>query len=460
MRVTNTIKKSLLFPLALFSILPLTGASAQSAPQVPLYLAFVLHMHQPIYNPGVPINWDYFNMNTDPDSNFSVRQVFDETGFCYRRPATIINNNPEAKLTVHFTGSLIEQLDFLAKNGFNSKGTPLDGIWNDYKTAVKTGRLEMISDGYYHPIFPLITKQDAELQVKKLLPVVQDRFQTVPKGFFPPEIAFDTSITPWLKELGFQWSLFDSFHIMNLPNKDKWSREYSEAAFRPHLSDSGGVKFIVIPREHWLGSNQSDGISSDYLLQQLAQIQKWNTDPARPFLVVIVTDGDNGWMRQAGGGYYDWFWPNLLDALKAPQNSWVKLATISEYLKNVYTPSDVIAVERGSWGVGGAHIDLSTWDSSAVHKQMWDKVNQVRQQLTALQAAAPEQQKALAWDYFAMAETSCYWFWNNTAWAQKSSAALDLALKAMRQAKSEPVSASAGGSPAFKQLKDIAVGKK
>ena len=448
--------KRIVLSLFLLAILPLGRAAAQNNPQVPLYLAFVLHMHQPNYHPGMPINWDYFNSPTDPTTSFTVRQVYDDAGFCYRRPAAIINNNPDAKLTVHFTGSLIEQLDFLADNGFNSKGTPLQGIWGDYKAAVKTGRLEMISDGYYHPIFPLITRQDAELQVKKLLPLYQSYFQTVPKGFFPPEMAFDASITPWLKDFGFQWSLFDSFHILNLANKDKWSREYCEAAFRPHLTDSKGVKFIVIPREHWLGSNQSDGISSDYLLQQLAQIEKWNTDPARPFLVVIVTDGDNGWMRQAGGGYYDWFWPNLLDALKAPQNSWVKLATISEYLKNVYTPSDVIQTESGSWGVGGAHIDLSTWDGSTLHKQMWDRVNQARQQLTALQAAASEQQKALAWDYFAMAETSCYWFWNNAAWAQKSADALDLALKAM-QNKAAPVRENKDSpvSPALSSLKAL-----
>lgn len=416
--------------LCLFLAVPFTRLSAQNT-QVPLYLAFVLHMHQPIYHPGVPINWDYFNRTTDPGSNFTVREVFDDAGFCYRRPATIVNANPSARLTVHFTGSLIEQLDFLQKNGFNSKGTALAGIWDDYKAAVASGRLEMIGDGYYHPIFPLITKEDAEFQVKKLLPLYRAYFNTVPKGFFPPEIAFDSSITPWLKEFGFQWSLFDSFHILGLPNKNKWSKEYSEAAFRPHLVESGGNRFIVIPREHWLGSNQSDGISADYLLQQLAQIQKWNTDPARPFLVVIVTDGENGWMRQAGGGYYDWFWPGLLEALKSPSNSWVKLATVSEYLKNVYTPSDTIGVERGSWGVGGANIDLSTWEGSALDKEMWGRVAQVRKQLKEMQAGASETQKAAAWNYFAMAETSCYWFWDAKPWAQKSYDALGLAVKAL-----------------------------
>jgi len=415
-----------------------TAAAAAKTP-VPLYLAFVLHMHQPVYHPGMPMNWDYFNMPTDPDSSMTVRQVFDETGFCYRRPATIVNDHPQAKLTVHITGSLMEQLDFLSQNGFSSKGTSLSGMWDDYRAAVKSKRMEVIGDGFHHPIFPLITQRDAEFQVQKLKGWFRAYFQTEPKGFFPPEMAFDASIIPWLKGLGLQWTLFDSFHIKGLANKDKWSREYSEAAFRPHLAGP----LIVVPRDHWLGQNQSDGFDPNYLLQELAKIQRWNTDPARPFLVVIASDGDNGWMRQAGGGYYDWFWPGLLEALANPGYNWVKLSTISEYLENVYQPGDSIEIERGSWGVGGANIDLSTWEGSPLHKEMWARVNQVREQL--LRAAASDEQMARAWEYFAMAETSCYWYWNNKNWAQKSYAALNLALQAAH-------SRAEKSSPAWKEL--------
>jgi alpha-amylase/alpha-mannosidase (GH57 family) len=404
------------------------AATAKADEKVPIYLAFILHMHQPIYSPGTPMSWDYFNAPTDPGSSTSVRQVYDDAGFCYRRPATIVNSHPNAKLTVHFTGSLIEQLDWLGKNGYSSKGTDIAGIWDDYRAAIKSGRLEMLVGGYYHPIYPLITQEDAHLQLSKMLAADQTYFGTQPTGFFPPEIAFDESIIPWLKDAGIKWSLFDSFHIVGLPNTSKWSKEYTQAAFRPHLAQSGDAKIIMVPREHWLGQNQSDGFDPNYLIGELAKIEQYNTDPAKPFLVVIASDGDNGWMRQSGGGYYDWFMTGLLDQLNQPQNSWIKMTTVSDYLNNVYTPSDTISVERGSWGVGGAHIDLSTWDSSDLHKQMWARVAQVRQQLQ--NAKASDAQMQAAWNYFAMGETSCYWYWNNTNWAQKSYAALNLALQA------------------------------
>lgn len=428
------------------------AAAAQNKEQVPLYLAFVMHMHQPIYYPGMPMNWDYFNMPTDPGSNMTIRQVFDETGFTYRRPATLINNYPQAKLTVHFTGSLMMQLDFLAENGFVSKGTSLAGMWDDYKAAMKTGRLEAITSGFHHPIFPLIDKPDAEWQFTKLQASQRAHFQSDAKGFFPPEMAFDMSIIPWLNDFGVQWTLFDSFHIMGLPNKDHYGKAYCEAAYRPHWAEYGGARIIVIPRDHWFGQNQSDGFDPNYLVQELAKVQQWNTDPSRPFLVVIASDGDNGWMRQAGGGYYDWFWPGLIDALNNPANGWIKLATVSEYLGK-YKPTDSIQIERGSWGVGGTRIDLSTWDGSPLHKEMWARVNDARKQLESAQSSAPALQMAQAWDWFTMAETSCYWYWNNKDWAQKSYTALDLALQAVK--KSAPRNGEIWKNPKNRKLESL-----
>lgn len=449
--------KNLVFPPFILAVLAMPCASGQSKQQAPLYLAFVLHMHQPVYYPQMPVDWNYFNMPTDAGSNVTVRQVFEDAGFCYRRPATIVNNYSKAKLTIHFTGSLMQQIDFLAENGFYSKGTPLKGIWQDYRAAVKTGRMEMIADGFHHPIFPLIARNDAQLQVEKMRPLYGYYFNTEAEGFFPPEMAFDASIMPWLKDFGFKWSLFDSFHILNLMDKDKWSKEYCQAAFRPHLSEYEGTKFIVIPREHWLGQNQSDGFSAEYLVGQLKQIQKWNTDPAKPFLVVIVTDGENGWMRQAGGGYYDWFWPNFMNALENPENNWLKLATVSEYLENVYVPEDVIQIERGSWGVGGTNIDLSTWEGSDLDKQMWKKINETREKLENMQSSVAPEQMAVAWDYFAMAQTSCYWFWDNKEWAKKSYTALELALKAAESRKKPALPEKNNDSNCLEQLKNIPV---
>ncbi len=164
--------------------------------QVPIYLAFVLHMHQPIYSPGAEINNAYFDAPVTQGAGMTVRQVFEDAGFCYRRPAEIVNKYPDAKLTVHFTGSLMEQLDWLGQNGFTSKGTSMSGIWSDYQGAIGSGRLEALVSGYYHPIFPLITKEDAQIQYQKALKAYRDRFGKDPKGFFPPEMAFDTAITP------------------------------------------------------------------------------------------------------------------------------------------------------------------------------------------------------------------------------------------------------------------------
>ncbi|MEM2678937.1 MAG: amylo-alpha-1,6-glucosidase [Candidatus Hadarchaeales archaeon] len=425
----------LLVILVLLGAVALLPRPSKSQTQVPLYIAFAVHFHQPIYHPGMQIGWDYFNSPTSPGSSMTVKDVFEECGFCYLRPATLVNTYPEAKITVHFTGSLLWQLDFLAKENFVSKDTSLAGIWDEYRRAIQTGRLELVIDGFYHPIFPLIEREDAQIHFQKMLAWCKKYFGVTPKGFFPPELAFSENIIPWLKSFGIEWVFFDSFHIIGSDNT-KWSRTYCELAFRPHLAEYAGVFIIVIPREHWLGQNQQDGFDPAYLIDQLRIIQQWNNDPSKPFLVVILSDGENGWMRQAGAGYYDWFWPGFLERIK--NEGWIRLTTISEYLREVYRPTDVIKIKTGSWGVGGARLDLSTWAGSQLDREMWQRVAEVRQQLKQIDSqiygSLAESYMKRAWGYFAMAETSCYWFWDSQNWAQKCYTALNLALQAAENA--------------------------
>jgi glycogen debranching enzyme len=422
--------------ISLIALGAVTVLPKQVGGQVPLYVAFAVHFHQPVYYPGMQLDREYFDMPTDPGSSETVRHVFEDCGFCYIRPAQLVNRYPEAKITVHLTGSLIWQLDWLAKENFQSKSTSLGNIWDEYRRAIRTGRMEIVIDGFYHPIFPLIEQRDAEFQFAKAISWVRQYFGVEPSGFFPPELAFSENIIPWLKSFGIRWVFFDSFHIGGLPNRNKWTREYCEAAFRPHLAEHAGAVIIVVPREHWLGQNQADGFDANYLVQELRKIQQWNTDPQRPFLVVILSDGENGWMRQAGGGYYDWFWPAFLEAIK--NEGWIRLTTVSEYLREVYTPKDLIEIETGSWGVGGARTDLSQWAGSQLDVQMWERVSQVRENLKRMEAgisgSLAESYMRRAWGYFAMALTSCYWFWDSPNWAQKCYTALDLALQAAENA--------------------------
>ena len=275
--------------------------------------------------------------------------------------------------------------------------------------------MEVMIDGFHHPIFPLIDEEDASIQFENMAGCYRSHFQTEPAGFFPPELAFGEEIIPWLDDFGVNYVLFDSFHIMDLPNRDKWSKEYCELAFRPHLA--GDSRMIVLPS--WLGQNQQDGFDPNYLVRELEKIQLHNTDPSKPFLVVIVSDGENGWMRQSGGGYYDWFWPGFIDAIS--EKPWIKLTTPTDYLGNVYSPEDKIQIELGSWGVRGANLDLSTWNGSKLDKEMWAIIDKTRGELRSANACDE------AWNYFAMAETRCYFYWDSEDWADNCYSALELA---------------------------------
>jgi len=152
-------------------------------------------------------------------------------------------------------------------------------------------------------------------------------------------------------------------------------------------------------------------------------------------------------MRQAGGGYYDWFWPGLLNALDNPANGWIKLATVSEYLES-YKPADTIQIERGSWESEGQDRPFHLGQHPPAQGNV-ARLDQTRKMLLDAAATASPVQMAQAWDYFITAETSCYWYWNLKSWADKEYHALDLAMQAVKSSRAGgPKSKSAARSAA------------
>jgi len=427
--------------LLLALMVPYLPIKAQNQ-RVPLYVAFVWHMHQPVYFPGHTIS-EY--LDWDVGGGTTVRSIFEQVLYCYSIAPDIIRQYPHARATVHFTGSLMWQLDGLAQLNFEAhygdRVFSAQGLWNKYRDVVASGQLEVVVGGFYHPIFPLIDSIDLANQISKARPWVSQHFGYEPSGCWPSELAFSVECVPTLAQLGIDWVIVDSSHIQGIGS---WgSADYFRLACRPHLLKYGDYEIVVVPRERSLSEAQMSGFSADWLIQRLEEIEQYNTDPSKPFLVVIATDGENGWFRQVGGGYYEWFLPDFLDRIgPGTEYDWIVLTTISDYLNNVYYPDDYVQVERGSWAG-----DLSIWEGSSLDQQQWSRISETRTALfndawPQIESAA-EQGKEVskarslfyrAYGYLLMAETSCYFFWDSEDWAQKTYTACDLALSTADQA--------------------------
>lgn len=379
-----------------------------------LYFAVVLHMHQPRYNLTGPTY----------ESNIA-RDVFNQTLHPYTYPADILKKYENARVTMNFTGSLIEQLNELLDVGFDPR---LDKLWDRYKETEKLGRAKFTGCGYFHPIFPLIPKEDSLKQIEMHLKIFQETFGEKPTGFWLPELAFSMKIIPALADMGIKWTIVDGSHILNANN----NRDRYELLYKPHYVEYDGQQIVVIPRDRNISNAQQSGYNPVWLKNEIEQRVQPHNDG--DFLVTVATDGENGWFRHSGenAGFWGWFFEPLAYLLdKDPDFKFIELTTIDDYLDE-HPPQDTVAVEDGSWNVPDTSDDgrFLKWTAGEQRKKAWTHIletsNIVHETAEKVEAAGndckPETKEVVrqAWRWLLLAESSDNFWWGSEDWLNRS----------------------------------------
>lgn len=160
-----------LVALMLFSYMGLQATtpvdSTRNNPKI--YIAFLWHMHQPIYRP-------YENIVQTQQSgvySFSLYDVhLSRTGPYTDWPKNAVQRGinagmPHFGAQVSFSGSLVENLNNLqaARVGFNNWKSHWNYIKNQ-QTQLGNPRLDMVGFGYHHPLMGLIDYQDIRKQIQ------------------------------------------------------------------------------------------------------------------------------------------------------------------------------------------------------------------------------------------------------------------------------------------------------
>lgn len=110
-------------------------------------------------------------------------------------------SNPRVKMTVNITGALFELLD---QHGYQD-------VINIIKKLVDDDRLEITGTAKYHALLPFLSKEEIIRQINintlTLQKYLGSNFK--PRGFFPPEMAYNQDVGHLIAELGFEWILLD-----------------------------------------------------------------------------------------------------------------------------------------------------------------------------------------------------------------------------------------------------------
>lgn len=469
-----------LYVLLLFYPSHVISEGKKTKQNPPIYIAFLWHMHQPIY-------WPYENVTQTAAANrysYNLYDIFNQrTGPYTSWPKNAVQkgisaNMPHFGAQVSFSGSLVENLNNLENSG-NSNFANWKSHWNyikNQKTSLNNPRIDMVGFGYHHPLMGLIDETDIRKQIQDHKAIFSQNFSgSYSKGIFPPENAFSPRMIPALVKEGFEWVLVDNIHFdracvdypyavggnLYEPNKADqqnpspndwvqlnglWAPTKVSAGWghRPHYvqyidpNTGQAYKIIAVPTSRYLGNEDGrGGFGALNYEQVLSQLEQYNTDPNHPILVVLHHDGDN-----YGGGtesYYGSNFQNFVNWLAQNPSRFV-CTTIQDYLQMFPPdPNDIIHVEDGSWsGADNGDPEFLKWNGSpgpdgySPDRNSWGIMTAAKNFVqTAEQINPNSNDTKLAWKYYLVGQTSCYWYWDgseNGIWDSHPARAANLAI--------------------------------
>ena len=119
----------------------------------------------------------------------------------YKPLIQTLKDYPQTKITLNINAALSEQL----------LGRGYKDLINDIIFVAKRGQIEFTDSAKYHALLPFLEKDEIIRQIKLNRKTNQKIFGPVynPVGFFPPEMAYDPSLAPIIKTLGYQWIIID-----------------------------------------------------------------------------------------------------------------------------------------------------------------------------------------------------------------------------------------------------------
>ncbi len=172
-------------------------------------ICLYLHIHQPFrYRPysifDVGNNDNYF---FDPNyhSKQSNERIFNKVAEKSYRPTLSLleknlKENPGFKFSLSITGTWLEQAEMWAPD-----------LINRLKKMVKTGRVEIVGETYYHSMSFFYDKEEFREQVALHRKKIKNLFNIDTKVFRNTELAYNDSLAEEIEKLGFKACLAEGW---------------------------------------------------------------------------------------------------------------------------------------------------------------------------------------------------------------------------------------------------------
>lgn len=164
-------------------------------------IVLYLHVHQPfrirhytVFDSGV--HHDYFNgAYEDRTSNERIAHKVAEKSYLptNARLLQLLKENPDFKLSLSITGTVIEQLQMWAPEALKS-----------FQELTATGRVEIVAETYHHSLAFFYSRTEFERQVKMHADKVWEVFKQKPKVFRNTELCYNNDVAYWADKAGYK----------------------------------------------------------------------------------------------------------------------------------------------------------------------------------------------------------------------------------------------------------------
>jgi len=311
-----------------------------------------------------------------------------------------------------------------------------------HKQMQASGQIEVTFTPYAHPILPLLVDtnlaqvavpdiklptirfthgDDAIQQLQRGIQLYEDHFGQPPRGMWPAEGAVAQYTVGMTARAGVQWMVTDEGILANSLALD-FTRlaggvpMNATALYSPYTVGKNNETVTIFFRDATLSNKVSFDYSqissqeavSDFMTRLHAIRDAIKGQPAGPYVVTVILDGENAWEWYQNDG------KDFLNGLytELSNDSTIKTVTSSEFLA-LYnqTPESIPDLWAGSWD----SANFTTWIGEDEENRAWDYLGQTRATLEEYlngpkKGQLPADQVETAYQAMLAAEGSD-WFW-------------------------------------------------
>lgn len=306
-----------------------------------------------------------------------------------------------------------------------------------YREFLKTGKIEITTSPYYHPIIPIMLDMKssqkhlstvdsslyglnledyAKQQIKSAFERIEDVFGSRPKGIWAPEHCVSPQTLELFKEMGAQWTISDEGILSNSIDapfvrdfKGHLEDPYCLTKSYKYKTKNSEINLIfrdsVIPNLiSFEYANHDPKVAANDLYDRIKVIQnKLQSSPDKHHLLTIAMDGENCWENYVEDGTT--FLKTIYSLIE--EDSTLETVLISDYLEKEKYHKELKKIHSGSW----INKNFQLWIGEPVKNLAWTYLKKVKEDLDEFIKKNPNHKNiALAKRELMIAQGSD-WFW-------------------------------------------------